>query len=70
MDYDQEDKRKYRVVKSVRGYISIWLSNKEIPKGWSAEGYEGLKEECLKYIKEKYPENPDMKIYKEYFKMP
>jgi hypothetical protein len=33
MGYDQEDTRKYKVVKSVRGYISIWLSHKEIPKG-------------------------------------
>ena len=70
MDYDEEDKRQYKVVKSIRGYISIWLSNKEIPKGWSAFGTEGTKDECLKWIKENCPENPDMKVYKEFHKLP
>lgn len=69
MDYDQEDVRIYKVLKSVRGYISFWLSSKDIPKGWYALGKEGKKDECLKWIKDNCPENPDMKVYKEYFKM-
>ena len=41
MDYDEEDTRDYKVVKSIKGYISINLSHKPIPKGWSEMGKEG-----------------------------
>jgi len=70
MDYDEKDTRKYRVVKSIQGYISIWLSHKEIPKGWSEVGKEGTKDECLQYIKETYPENPVMEVYKKFHNLP
>lgn len=69
MDYDREDTRKYKVVKSVKGYVAIWLSHKEIPKGWSEVGFEGLKDECLRYIKEKFMENPDMAVYKKFYNL-
>jgi MbtH protein len=69
MDDDQEDKRMYCVVKSLKGYISIWLSHKKIPGGWFEVGKKGLKQECLQYIKENFPENPDMEAYKHYFKL-
>lgn len=69
MDYDQEDTREYRVVKSIKGYISIWLAYKEVPKGWNEVGKTGVKAECLKYIKENFPENPDMETYKNFHHM-
>ena len=70
IDPDQEDTRDYKVVKSVKGYISIWLSHKEIPKGWYELGKEAKKDECLKLIKENCPENPDMKVYRKAHNMP
>jgi len=70
MDYDQEDTRKYKVVRDDEGYTSIWLAHKEIPKGWKPDGKEGLKTECLNYIKEKYPENPEMSSCRKFHNLP
>ena len=70
VDYDEEDTRDYKVLKSIRGYISIRLSNKEIPKGWNELGKEGKKQKCLDWIKENCSENPDMKVYREFHNIP
>ncbi len=69
MDYDQEDNRQYKVVKSIKGYISIWLAHKEVPRGWNEVGKAGTKDECLKYIKENFPENPEMSTYRKFHNM-
>ena len=47
-----DDATTYRVVVNHEEQYSIWPAHKGLPKGWSAVGKEGLKDDCLAYIKE------------------
>ena len=47
-----EDTRIYRVVVNHEEQYSIWPAERENPAGWRDAGKEGLKSECLEYIKE------------------
>jgi MbtH protein len=49
---EDEDVRIYAVVVNVEGQYSIWLNDREIPRGWSLAGKEGQKEECINFIEE------------------
>jgi MbtH protein len=49
---DDEDTRTYTVVMNHEEQYSIWLVNKEIPRGWREVGKQGPKAECLAYIEE------------------
>lgn len=49
---EKEDTTIYKVVVNHEEQYSIWPSRKEIPAGWTAVGKEGLKADCLAYIKE------------------
>lgn len=49
---DDEDIRIYRVVINHEEQYSIWMADKEIPRGWRSVGKEGPKPECLAYIEE------------------
>jgi MbtH protein len=40
----------YRVVINKRGQYSIWPKGRPPPDGWSADGVEGPKDECLSHI--------------------
>ena len=40
----------YRVVVNHEEQYSIWPEYKELPLGWSAEGFSGNKQECLDHI--------------------
>jgi MbtH protein len=52
MAWDEtEDKTIYKVVMNHEEQYSIWPSHRELPKGWTAVGKEGLKADCLEYIK-------------------
>ena len=42
----------YRVVVNAEEQYSIWLANRALPAGWTAEGAEGTREECLAHIGE------------------
>jgi MbtH protein len=42
----------YSVVANLEGQYSIWPANMKIPDGWTAQGVEGSKEECLNHIEE------------------
>jgi MbtH protein len=48
----EEDARTYKVVLNHEEQYSIWLSDREIPRGWRDAGKQGSKTECLAYIKE------------------
>lgn len=48
----EEDNRQYRVVINHEEQYSIWFADREIPRGWIAEGFEGTKQECLNHIEE------------------
>jgi MbtH protein len=49
---DQEDVQEYLVVVNHEEQYSIWPADREIPLGWKAEGFKGLKRECLAHIEE------------------
>lgn len=49
---DVSDDRIYVVVLNHEEQYSIWPQGKEIPLGWREAGKQGVKEECLAYIKE------------------
>ena len=42
----------YRVVVNAEEQYSIWLADRELPAGWTAEGVHGTREECLAHIGE------------------
>ncbi|STY10005.1 MbtH family protein [Legionella quinlivanii] len=46
------DQKIYNVVINDEGQYSIWPANKNKPEGWSEAGFQGLKKDCLLYIKE------------------
>jgi MbtH protein len=49
---EQEDKTIYKVVVNHEEQYSIWPVDKENALGWTDEGKNGNKEECLAHIKE------------------
>jgi MbtH protein len=46
-----EDIDVYQVVVNHEEQYSIWLADRNPPLGWRAVGKQGLKQECLNYIK-------------------
>ena len=42
----------FKVVINHEEQYSIWSSEKPIPKGWKAVGFEGNREACMSYIEE------------------
>ncbi|MFE4958081.1 MbtH family protein [Streptomyces sp. NPDC056653] len=46
------DDRTYRVVRNDEDQYSIWWAERDLPAGWSAEGTEGTREQCLARIAE------------------
>ncbi|WP_413198517.1 MbtH family protein [Nostoc piscinale] len=49
---DKEDTTIYKVVVNHEEQYSIWPLERENPLGWQDVGKNGLKQECLDYIKE------------------
>jgi MbtH protein len=49
---DAEDTTIYKVVINHEEQYSIWPADREPPLGWQAVGKQGLKAECLAYIKD------------------
>jgi MbtH protein len=49
---DDEDAETYQVVVNIEEQYSIWLTDKDIPRGWRSVGKVGSKKECLDYIEE------------------
>jgi MbtH protein len=47
-----DEKTVFKVVVNHEEQYSIWPADREIPLGWKAEGFEGLKQECLDHIEE------------------
>ncbi|MEU8387878.1 MbtH family NRPS accessory protein [Micromonospora sp. NPDC048842] len=52
MTADATDDRTYLVVLNHEEQYSIWRSDREVPAGWRAEGFDGPKEKCLEHIAE------------------
>jgi MbtH protein len=49
---DREDTTIYKVVVNHEEQYSIWPAGRENALGWQDAGKQGLKDECLAYIKE------------------
>ncbi|HEX8304140.1 MAG TPA: MbtH family NRPS accessory protein [Jatrophihabitans sp.] len=50
--FDDEDQRRYAVVRNDEEQYSIWPETLDIPRGWIATGVAGTKSECLAHIAE------------------
>ena len=44
------DTRIHLVVKNHEDQYSIWLADRPLPPGWTAEGFQGEKEACLDHV--------------------
>ena len=51
---DREDTTVYKVVVNHEEQYSIWPAHKELPAGWTAVGTEGVREQCLSWIRENW----------------
>ena len=49
---DAEDTTVYTVVVNHEEQYSIWPAARDLPLGWKAVGKQGLKADCLAYIKD------------------
>ncbi|MDK9497246.1 MbtH family NRPS accessory protein [Streptomyces katrae] len=49
---EAQSETRYRVVLNDEEQYSLWWSERELPAGWTAEGTEGTREECLARITE------------------
>ena len=49
---DTEDTTIYKVVVNHEEQYSLWPADREPPLGWQEGGKQGLKAECLAYIKD------------------
>ncbi|TDD94833.1 MbtH family protein [Actinomadura rubrisoli] len=49
---EQDAAVQYLVVLNDEEQYSIWWADRELPAGWRAEGFEGVKDECLAHIDE------------------
>ncbi|WP_328480615.1 MbtH family NRPS accessory protein [Streptomyces sp. NBC_00377] len=52
MATELNDDRTYRVVRNDEDQYSIWWAERDLPAGWTAEGTEGTREQCLSRIAE------------------
>ncbi|MEM8961262.1 MAG: MbtH family protein [Acidobacteriota bacterium] len=50
--FEDDDDRIYKVVHNHEEQYSIWPADRELPLGWTADGTEGTKKECLDHIEE------------------
>jgi uncharacterized protein YbdZ (MbtH family) len=49
---EDEDIRRYKVVRNDKWEFSIWLDYKELPAGWYHIGVTGLKRSCLEFVEQ------------------
>jgi len=50
--FEDDDDRRYLVVRNHEEQYSLWPQDHPLPSGWEAVGKEGVKAECLAYISE------------------
>ena len=49
---DDDDTQTYFVVLNDEEQYSIWPADRDMPPGWRADGFSGLKADCLAHIDE------------------
>lgn len=62
---EQEDKTIYKVVVNHEEQYSIWPADRENPLGWRDAGKQGLKAECLAYVKEVWTDMRPLSLRKQ-----
>ena len=62
---EEEDQRIYTVVINHEEQYSIWLADRQPPLGWREVGKEGLKSDCLAYIKEVWTDMRPLSLRKQ-----
>ncbi|MET9182424.1 MbtH family protein [Kitasatospora aureofaciens] len=45
-----DDDRRYLVVLNDEEQYSVWPTERDVPAGWRAEGFEGTRQECLDHV--------------------
>lgn len=62
---EEEDQRIYTVVVNHEDQYSIWFADRQLPLGWREGGKQGLKSECLAYIKEVWTDMRPLSLRKQ-----
>ncbi|HEX4713568.1 MAG TPA: MbtH family protein [Ktedonobacteraceae bacterium] len=62
---EEEDQRIYTVVVNHEEQYSIWFADRQLPLGWREVGKQGLKSECLAYIKEVWTDMRPLSLRKQ-----
>jgi MbtH protein len=62
---EEEDQRTYTVVVNHEDQYSIWFADRQLPLGWREVGKQGLKSECLAYIKEVWTDMRPLSLRKQ-----
>ena len=62
---EEEDQRIYTVVVNHEDQYSIWFADRQLPLGWREVGKQGLKSECLAYIKEVWTDMRPLSLRKQ-----
>lgn len=65
MSDNDEDQIVYKVVINHEEQYSIWPADRENPLGWRDAGKQGLKPECLEYIKEVWTDMRPLSVRKQ-----
>ena len=65
MAEEREDNTIYNVVMNHEEQYSIWPAERENPRGWTAVGKTGPKEECLAYINEVWTDMRPLSLRKQ-----
>jgi MbtH protein len=50
--FEDDDRRRYDVVRNDEEQYSIWPLDRPLPSGWEKVGRSGTKGECLAYVEE------------------
>jgi MbtH protein len=62
---EEEDQRIYTVVVNHEEQYSIWFADRQLPLDWREVGKQGLKSECLAYIKEVWTDMRPLSLRKQ-----
>ncbi len=56
---------KFHVVRNEELQLSIWRSDRPIPKGWEALEFYGTRDSCLEYISEIWKDMRPLRLQKQ-----
>lgn len=65
MPEQEEENTLYKVVVNHEEQYSIWLADRENPRGWRDAGKTGNKSECLAWIKEVWTDMRPLSLRKQ-----